>query len=101
MSRDDLPLAALVVVLLITGLLLGQRLPTRPPDLGTLTGSTTFRQWLWQSRSLDLAVQVGLIFVGSLGVAALLTAQQEPMVHEQEDLTTACQVPQDGQKDTL
>jgi hypothetical protein len=32
---------------------------------------------MWQSRSLDLAVQVGLIFVGALGIAALLPRGRE------------------------
>jgi len=42
------------------------------PDGKDASESAAFRQWLWERRSLDLAVQVGLIFVGALGIAALL-----------------------------
>jgi hypothetical protein len=37
----------------------------------------TFREWLWGTRSMDLAVQVGIIFVGALGIAALLPRGDE------------------------
>jgi hypothetical protein len=37
----------------------------------------TFREWLWGTRSMDLAVQVGIIFVGALGIAALLPRGNE------------------------
>lgn len=43
-----------------------------------------FRTWFWTQRSFDLAVQVGLIFAGALGVAAVLPRQQE----EESDLCT-------------
>ncbi|MDX9953396.1 MAG: hypothetical protein RBT75_04850 [Anaerolineae bacterium] len=43
-----------------------------------------FRTWFWTHRSLDLAAQVGLIFAGALGVAAVLPRQRE----EESDLCT-------------
>jgi len=62
-----------VVVLLIVGLLIGRQFMARPDDARV----ASFRQWFWESRSLDLAVQVGLIFVGALGIAALLPRSKE------------------------
>ena len=72
-----------VVVLLIAGLLIGQQFlaplddpePARPEQSRRVEGS--FRQWFWESRSLDLVAQVGLIFVGALGIAALLPRDKD------------------------
>jgi len=63
----------IALVLLIAGLLLGQRLWVPPGD----TPGASLRLWLWERRSLDLAVQVGLIFAGALGIAALLPRGKE------------------------
>ncbi len=35
-------------------------------------GSPGFREWLWEVRSLDLLVQMALVFAGALGIAAIL-----------------------------
>lgn len=82
-----------VIVLLIVGLLIGRQFldvsdgahVAQRPDLVTaacpeargelVEGS--FRQWFWESRSLDLVAQVGLIFAGALGIAALLPRGKE------------------------
>lgn len=82
-----------VVVLLTVGLLIGRQFldvpdgdhvaqrsaPVSgggPDDQGEVDGTSaaegSFRQWFWESRRLDLVVQVGLIFVGALGITALL-----------------------------
>ena len=78
-----------VVVLLTVGLLIGRQFldvpdgehgaqrsdPIRgagPEADGTFTAEGSFRQWFWESRGLDLVAQVGLIFAGALGIAALL-----------------------------
>jgi hypothetical protein len=68
MGREHVAWVGVVVVLLIAGLLIGQQFMAPPDDARV----DSFRQWFWESRSLDLAVQVGLIFVGALGIAALL-----------------------------
>ena len=73
-SRDDLPWIGLTVMLLVGGLLVGQQFMPPPPDGKGASESAAFRQWMWESRGLDLVVQVGLIFVGALGIAALLLA---------------------------
>jgi len=76
MDREHVAWVGVVVVLLIAGLLIGQQFMAPPDDARVgqrpepVEGS--FRQWFWESRSLDLAAQVGLIFVGALGIAALL-----------------------------
>jgi hypothetical protein len=80
-SREYLPWMGVAVVLLLGGLMIGllfrgtadSAAAAQSPE----TGRESFRQWFWESRTLDLAVQVGLIFVGSLGVAALLPGSKE------------------------
>ena len=70
-----------VAALLIVSLLVGQQFMAPPTDTlierYTETVDESFRQWFWESRSLDLAAQVGLIFVGALGIAALLPREKE------------------------
>ena len=68
MNREHITWVAVVAALLIAGLLIGQQF-LGPPEEARVD---SFRQWFWESRSLDLAAQVGLIFVGALGIAALL-----------------------------
>jgi len=67
-DREHVAWIGAVVVLLIAGLLIGQQFLVPPDDAQV----ASFRQWFWESRSLDLVAQVGLIFVGALGIAALL-----------------------------
>ena len=81
MSREYLPWMGVAVVLLLGGLVIGRHF-AHPPDSACVggdpeTGRGSFRQWFWESRSLDLAVQVGLIFVGALGIVALLPSSKE------------------------
>lgn len=68
MDREHVTWVGIVVLLLVAGLLIGQQFMAPPDDARV----DSFRQWFWESRSLDLAAQVGLIFVGALGIAALL-----------------------------
>lgn len=77
MGREDLTWIGLALVLLIGGLLLGQRLLGTQSNDGGPTESMAFRQWLWENRSVDLAVQVGLILTGALAIAALLPREGE------------------------
>jgi hypothetical protein len=53
----------------LTGPLEVQTAPVLPED--------EFQQWFWSLRSLDVAVQVALLFVSALGVAALLPSRSE------------------------
>jgi len=71
-NREDWTWISLVLVLLIGGLLVGQRSPAPQPGENGLPDSTSFRQWMWEWRSLDLAVQAGLILTGALAIVALL-----------------------------
>jgi hypothetical protein len=74
-SREDLPWLGLAIFLLAGGWLVSQRLLISfPADQEAVE---TFREWFWGTRSLDLAVQVGIVFVGALGIAALLPRGDE------------------------
>ena len=73
MNREHAAWVAAAVSLLIVGLLIG-RLFLNPPDDASV-GS--FRKWFWESRSLDLLIQAGLVFAGALGIAALLPKNKE------------------------
>ncbi len=73
MGRNGVSQALLLALLLIVGLLVGQwlwgPLEEPPPD--------SFRVWWWEHRELDVLAQVGLVFVGALGIAALMPAEGE------------------------
>ncbi|MEA3375808.1 MAG: hypothetical protein U9R72_06385 [Chloroflexota bacterium] len=60
--------AFLLIALMAIGLMVGRWL-WNPSDLPP---PTSFRAWWWESRELDVAVQVGLVFAGALGIAALM-----------------------------
>ncbi len=74
MNLEYLFWSLIVLVLLIGGLIIGQKF-WQPDE--TQTNENSFRYRLWYERSLDLAVQVGLIFCGALGIAALLPSPTE------------------------
>ncbi len=67
-NREPVLWIAIVLGLLFAGMFLGQTFQGGPQDIPP----STFRHWFWEGRSLDLIVQVGLIFVGALGISALL-----------------------------
>ena len=75
------PALALAAVFLLGGLVIGLRFVDTSAGATMVqspeTGLESFRQWFWASRSLDLAIHVGLIFVGALGIAALLPGGKE------------------------
>ena len=66
----------LVLLTLGGGLILGRWLGASPEHV-LPAGTESFRTWFWSNRSIDLAVQVGLIFAGALGVAAVLPPLQD------------------------
>ena len=77
---------AAVTVLLIAGLLIGRQflgMPGSAPaaqqsdPIGGTNTEGSFRSWFWESRGLDLVAQVGLVFAGALGIAALLPQAKE------------------------
>ena len=81
MNREHLARLGAAVVLLTIGLLIGRQFLS-PSDgarvaLRDEPVEGSFRQWFWESRSLDLLAQVGLIFAGALGIAALLPRGNE------------------------
>ena len=81
MNREYITWTVVVVVVLVGGLLIGRQALSRPDAVGTARppepAEESFRLWFWENRSLDLAVQVGLIFVAALGIAALLPRSEE------------------------
>ncbi len=69
--HERFPWLGLVIVLLVGGLAVGRWLAPSPSiDAGGTDAG--FRTWFWERRTLDLLVQIGLIFAGALGVAAIL-----------------------------
>ena len=76
MSRENLPLIALLILTLVCGLWIGQRLWGGAERVAQ-EEVEVFRRWFWDARSLDLLVQAGLIFGGALGIAALLPGDDE------------------------
>ena len=79
MNNERLIGAFLVLLTLSCGLIIGRWLDATPEHV-IPEGAETFRTWFWSNRSIDLAVQVGLIFAGALGVAAVL-----PPLHEEDE----------------
>lgn len=67
------PQILVLALLLILGFLVGQWLwaPAEEPP------ADSFRVWWWERRELDVLAQVGLVFVGALGIAALMPAEGE------------------------
>ena len=64
-------------IIILAGLLLIGFLIGRSTSMPQLHPADTFRAWLWEHRSLDLLVQVGLIFAGALGVVAVLPRHKD------------------------
>lgn len=96
--RQGLPWLVVALLLLIGGWYASQRLIETAP--AGQPGIETFREWLWGTRSLDLAAQVGIIFVGALGIAALLPHGDEgpdgddPLIVPRPP--PACELPDDA-----
>lgn len=76
MKRETILWSTLAAVLLFVGLAVGRTLAPGASDHVEDIAST-FRTWFWERRTIDLLVQVGLIFAGALGVAAILPHPRE------------------------
>jgi len=74
MRRRFTSWAFLLAVFLVMGLIVARWLWTP----STLPPATSFRVWWWRNRELDLAVHVGLVFAGALGIAALMPPEAGP-----------------------
>ena len=72
MRTDRVFLVVGIICLLGLGLLIAQVLPK--PDQAVKRG---FGEGLWRVRRVDLMVQLGLVFVGALGIRALLPPEDE------------------------
>jgi hypothetical protein len=84
MRSERLIWIAVIAVLLLAGWLMGRAFHVED-DYAT-EEIAAFRAWFWEHRTLDLLSQVGLIFAGSLGVAALLPGQREMReIHAQSE----------------
>ena len=83
MRREDILWIVLAIALLAGGLAIGRQFVAPAADARMDGGADlggevrSFREWFWENRSLDLAVQVGLILAGALGIAALLPRDRE------------------------
>jgi hypothetical protein len=75
MKREYFVWIIVIVALLFTGWLIG-KLTLAKSGTDTVNGDA-FRTWFWERRGLDLAVQVGLLFAGALGITALLPERDE------------------------
>jgi hypothetical protein len=81
MNRNQILVIVVIATLLAVGVLVQRSLDATTEEKGIDDGG--FRIWFWSHRTLDLAVQVGLIFAGALGIAAVL-----PRERGEEDLGT-------------
>jgi len=89
MNHERALQVGVILILLLAGLLVGRYFTAIPEDMPATADSNVFREWFWEQRNLDLMVQVALIFVGALGVAAVLpkhTAQQPTIQPSSETL---------------
>ena len=73
-KKDTLIFLGIVVFLLFVGWIFF-RLINGNVSFESVEGS--FQAWVWDNRSLDLAVQVLLVFAGALGIAALLPMEED------------------------
>jgi hypothetical protein len=84
MNREQRLWAVIVAAMLITGLLIGRAMESTPSQerAAQPAGGAAFRAWFWDRRTFDLLAQVGLIFAGALGVAAILPNSDDLLEHK-------------------
>jgi hypothetical protein len=73
-KKQVIPLLSVVALLVIFGWLLFKLINR---DVTFISAEESFQTWIWEKRSLDLAVQLVLIFAGTLGIAAILPMEDE------------------------
>ncbi len=73
MGRRFASWGLLLILLAAIGLMVGRWLW----DPASLSSPASFRVWWWETRELDIGVQVGLVFAGALGIAALMPPETE------------------------
>ena len=73
-KKDSFIFLGIVVILLFIGWFLF-RLINGSVSFELIEG--IFQTWIWENRSLDLAVQVLLVFAGALGIAAILPMEED------------------------
>ena len=72
MRTERVSLIVGIVLVLGVGMPIAQILPQSGQPVNRPLGEN-----LWRARSVDLMVQLGLVFVGALGVRALLPPEDE------------------------
>ena len=85
MNREVLRGAIIIVLLLSLGALIGESFK---PLSSSKLESNPFRAWFWEQRTFDLLAQVGLIFAGALGVAAILPQASPQSFPEEGKMST-------------
>ena len=73
MKKTTYRFVFVVIILLFSGWLLFRVLNSA--ELGNEEASG-FSQWFWEKRSLDLVIQIALVFAGALGIAAILPVEE-------------------------
>ena len=73
MKRSTVLAVFVVIILLFTGWLLF-RVLNSAELMNEEDGG--FSQWFWEKRSLDLVIQIALVFAGALGIAAILPIEE-------------------------
>ena len=74
MMKRRTTLIILFILLTVSGLVLFRLFNNNET---ATSAEADFRAWFWEHRTLDLAVQVVLIFAGALGIAAILPIEEE------------------------
>lgn len=71
--RDQIAWLIFCLILLVTGYLLFMIFGGKAVD----TDAFNFRNWFWNNRTIDLFIQVELLFAGALGVSVILSSVKD------------------------
>jgi multisubunit Na+/H+ antiporter MnhB subunit len=67
-------MVVIFLIFLLSGLILFRMINH---DIEYESDKTTFQAWFWEKRSLDIAVQIGMVIAGALGIAAILPMEDD------------------------